>query len=110
MCNSFLTWFLSDGAITEERSRPVRSAAKASVRCTLQWVFGRVFGVFALVLLSLQTATADDLPPPIAQVMKRHGLSPRGLSVYAQVIGAPRPFLSVAADEPRNPASVLKLV
>lgn len=53
---------------------------------------------------------ADDLPPPLAQVMKRHRLSAAGLSIYAHVVGEPRPFLSIAADTPRNPASVLKLV
>jgi D-alanyl-D-alanine carboxypeptidase/D-alanyl-D-alanine-endopeptidase (penicillin-binding protein 4) len=53
---------------------------------------------------------ADELPQSIARIMKRHGLGVAGMSVYAQVVGSSRPLLSVAADEPRNPASVLKLV
>ncbi|MFL6646669.1 MAG: D-alanyl-D-alanine carboxypeptidase/D-alanyl-D-alanine-endopeptidase [Sulfurifustaceae bacterium] len=53
---------------------------------------------------------AEELPEPVARALKQHGLSPAGLSIYAQVVGAPRPLLNVAAETPRNPASVLKLV
>jgi serine-type D-Ala-D-Ala carboxypeptidase/endopeptidase (penicillin-binding protein 4) len=64
----------------------------------------------ALVVLLPTIALADELPPPVAEVMKQQRLSTVGMSVYAHVLGDPSPFLSVAADEPRNPASVLKLV
>lgn len=60
--------------------------------------------------LVVSIATANEIPPPMANVMKRHGLSTTGLSLYAHVIGAPQPFLNVASDTPRNPASVMKLV
>lgn len=69
----------------------------------------------AVALLALSvgvvpSTSADTLPPTVAEVMKRHRLSPAGLSIYAQVVGAPQPLLSIGADVPRNPASVLKLV
>lgn len=60
--------------------------------------------------VGLSVTSADELPPPVAQVMKRHGLPTSGLSVYVHVIGSQRPLLDVAGDTPRNPASVLKLV
>lgn len=58
----------------------------------------------------VRPASGSEIPPPVAQIMKRHGLSTAGLSLYAQIVGAPKPFLEVAADAPRNPASVMKLV
>lgn len=81
-----------------------------SMRRNRQPVSGCVVGLIVGVLVFLGAAGADELPPPVAQIMKRQGLATAGLSVYAHVIGAPRPFLSVGADVPRNPASVLKLV
>jgi D-alanyl-D-alanine carboxypeptidase/D-alanyl-D-alanine-endopeptidase (penicillin-binding protein 4) len=87
------------------------NALKAVVRSALQFVVRCALGLFAIAFTPTQAAMqAGNLPPPVMQVMKRYGLPAQGLSVYAQVIGAPRPFLNVAADEPRNPASVLKLV
>src|SRR5438477_2993164 len=73
-------------------------------------VVRRRLASFALLALLPTMSSADDVPPPMAAAMKQRGLSAAGMSVYAHVIGEPRPFLSVAADEPRNPASVLKLV
>lgn len=68
-------------------------------------VAGAIVGALGSGFLS-----ADDLPPPVARSMKQYGLSPAGLGVYVQVVGAPQPMLSFGADTPRNPASVLKLV
>lgn len=56
------------------------------------------------------SAVADEFPPSITEALKRHGLSRQGLSVYVHVLGEREPRLAVAADVPRNPASVLKLV
>lgn len=72
-----------------------------------------IAGAIAALLtfvLSAANGWADALPAPVADVMKRHRLPPAGLSVYAQIVGSPQPLLSVGADVPRNPASVLKLV
>jgi D-alanyl-D-alanine carboxypeptidase/D-alanyl-D-alanine-endopeptidase (penicillin-binding protein 4) len=53
---------------------------------------------------------ANRLPAPVLQALKRQGLPPEGLSVYVHEVGAETPLVAVAADTPRNPASVMKLV
>lgn len=55
-------------------------------------------------------SAADKLPEPIAAVLKQHGMSARGLSLYVQELGQPEPLLTVAADEPRHPASTIKVL
>jgi D-alanyl-D-alanine carboxypeptidase/D-alanyl-D-alanine-endopeptidase (penicillin-binding protein 4) len=75
--------------------------------------FFRVF-VFSLsAVFPAMGAHADlrgEMPPEIRQVLKRQGLSARGLSVYVHEIGQPEPLVSVNADTPRNPASTMKLL
>jgi serine-type D-Ala-D-Ala carboxypeptidase/endopeptidase (penicillin-binding protein 4) len=53
-------------------------------------------------------SAVDELPEPIAAVLKQHGMTARGLSLYVQELGQPEPLLTVAADEPRHPASTIK--
>lgn len=70
----------------------------------------------AVVLLGLcwlapaPGTAADELPPPVAQVLRHQGFPTRGLSLYVHEIGQPEPLLSVSADVPRQPASVIKLL
>ncbi len=67
----------------------------------------------ALMLLAAvpaQAAPSEILPAEAAQVLKRNGLSARGLSVYVHEVGQPEPVLAVGADVPRNPASTIKLL
>jgi serine-type D-Ala-D-Ala carboxypeptidase/endopeptidase (penicillin-binding protein 4) len=69
--------------------------------------------ILVLVLLGVapvQAAPSETLPSEVAQVLKRHGLSTRGLSVYVHEVGQPEPVLAVSADTPRNPASTMKLL
>jgi serine-type D-Ala-D-Ala carboxypeptidase/endopeptidase (penicillin-binding protein 4) len=73
-------------------------------------VIACAIGVLMIFAALAEVAAADALPRPVAEIMKRHRLTPGGLSIYAQVVGAPQPLLSIGADVPRNPASVLKLV
>ncbi len=68
-----------------------------------------VLSVFAASLAAEMTF-ADDLPIPVIQVLKQYKLSERGLSIYVQELDKPEPLLSVAADTPRHPASVIKLL
>jgi D-alanyl-D-alanine carboxypeptidase/D-alanyl-D-alanine-endopeptidase (penicillin-binding protein 4) len=71
------------------------------------------FTVLALVLsipVAPAAESADKMPAPIAQVLKRHGLSDRGLSIFVQEVGQAVPLLTVNADTPRNPASTMKLL
>ncbi|MEW6331688.1 MAG: D-alanyl-D-alanine carboxypeptidase/D-alanyl-D-alanine-endopeptidase [Pseudomonadota bacterium] len=63
-----------------------------------------------LVLAPGAWAAADGLPLPVAQVLKHHGFPTRGLSVYVHEIGRDEPVLSVEANRPRQPASVIKLL
>ncbi len=58
-------------------------------------------------------AWADPLtrfPEPVQAVLDRHKLPPAGLSVYVQDVRETSPLLTVNAQVPRNPASVMKLV
>jgi len=63
-----------------------------------------------LVAMPAQSAPAETLPAEVVQLLKHHGLSNRGLSVYVHEVGQPEPLLAVAADVPRNPASTMKLL
>ena len=63
-----------------------------------------------LVVMPAQAAPAETLPAEAVQVLKRHGLSAQGLSVYVHEVGQPEPVLAVSADVPRNPASTMKLL
>jgi D-alanyl-D-alanine carboxypeptidase/D-alanyl-D-alanine-endopeptidase (penicillin-binding protein 4) len=65
--------------------------------------------MLAMCWCAQATATAA-LPEPLAHALKRHGLTTRGLSVYVHEAGAPAPLLALAADEPRQPASVIKIL
>jgi len=55
-------------------------------------------------------AADSVLPPDVSRMLKRYGLSEKGLSVFVQEIGQPAPLLTVRADVPRNPASTMKLL
>jgi D-alanyl-D-alanine carboxypeptidase/D-alanyl-D-alanine-endopeptidase (penicillin-binding protein 4) len=63
-----------------------------------------------LVVVPALSAPAETLPSEVSQVLKRHGLSARGLSVYVHEVGQPEPVLAISADAPRNPASTMKLL
>lgn len=55
-------------------------------------------------------AAVEKLPEPLARALGSYGFSTQGLSLYVHEIGAPTPLLAFAADQPRNPASVIKLL
>lgn len=68
-----------------------------------------------LLLAHMAPAVAADapernLPQPIAQALAMHRVPATGLSIYVHPIGAQDPVLAVAPDEPRNPASTIKLL
>jgi D-alanyl-D-alanine carboxypeptidase/D-alanyl-D-alanine-endopeptidase (penicillin-binding protein 4) len=67
-------------------------------------------GLFLLALLAPAAGAQTTLPEPVTQALKREGVTPKGVSVYAHEIGQPKPLLAVAADTPRNPASTIKLL
>lgn len=89
---------------TDFRARTPRSSRRA---------FALLYATAALaVLLAAPPAVpaATPLPAPVAAALKRHGLSPEGLSLYVQEIGRDEPLLAIGADVPRNPASSMKLL
>jgi D-alanyl-D-alanine carboxypeptidase/D-alanyl-D-alanine-endopeptidase (penicillin-binding protein 4) len=69
-----------------------------------------VLGLGWLAPLPRAYAGPDGLPLPVVQVLKHHGFPTRGLSVYVHEIGRDEPVLSVEANRPRQPASVMKLL
>lgn len=69
-------------------------------------------GVFFSLLLSLAhiAQAADSLPETVEAALKRHRLGSAGLSLYVHAVGETEPMLALAPNEPRNPASVIKLL
>lgn len=65
---------------------------------------------FLVALLVPLVAAAGALPEPVSEALARHRLGSSGLSLYVHAIGESEPILSLSADEPRNPASVIKLL
>jgi len=51
-----------------------------------------------------------SLPPPVNQILVQRKLPEASVSIFVQRVGAAEPLLVFNADEPRNPASVIKLV
>jgi D-alanyl-D-alanine carboxypeptidase/D-alanyl-D-alanine-endopeptidase (penicillin-binding protein 4) len=53
---------------------------------------------------------ATDLPDVVRQALKKANIPETAVGVYVREIGAERPLVSVNADVPMNPASVMKVV
>jgi len=73
--------------------------------------------VVVLLLLISTVAQAEEmpptsppLPPAIQQVLDGHGLGQRGLSIVVQAVDDEQPVLSLNAEIPRSPASIIKLL
>ena len=64
-----------------------------------------------LILLSFLCGTAQaQLPPPVAQALTRAGIAESTVGLYVHEIGAAEPLAVHRAEQPLNPASVMKLV
>lgn len=64
-----------------------------------------------LFLLSFLCIKAwAQLPPPVAQALARAGIPESGVGLYVHEIGAAEPLAVHRAEQPLNPASVMKLV
>lgn len=57
-----------------------------------------------------QLVIAAGLPEPISRVLRQHKLAEPDLSLYLREVTEPRARLAVNADEPRIPASTIKLL
>jgi len=69
----------------------------------------RVFAALLICVSSLASA-ASGLPDSLERVLKNRGLGTQGLSIYVREVGASTPLIAFAADEPRHPASVIKVL
>ncbi|MVW79545.1 D-alanyl-D-alanine carboxypeptidase/D-alanyl-D-alanine-endopeptidase [Bordetella sp. 02P26C-1] len=67
-----------------------------------------LFASFAAIVPGFARAQ-DAMPAELASTWKASGLPDSALSVVVQELGGPR-LMAINADEPRNPASVMKLV
>ncbi len=56
------------------------------------------------------SAAPPVLPEPLMRALQRYGLTTTGLSIYVHETGSPTPLLALAPDEPRHPASVMKIL
>jgi D-alanyl-D-alanine carboxypeptidase/D-alanyl-D-alanine-endopeptidase (penicillin-binding protein 4) len=59
---------------------------------------------------AIAQAIAEELPDRVQRVLTGHGISADQVSILVQAVDSDVPLLSHGADQPRNPASVMKLV
>lgn len=70
----------------------------------------RLAALAALVAMAATAAAADQLPKPVRAALAYRNLPAESLSLYVEKLGTGEPLLAWNADEPRNPASVMKLL
>ncbi len=79
-----------------------------------RWQRGLACALAAALLAGSGVAARAEpltaLPAPVAKVMAKHRLPADSLSVYVQDVTEGAPLLTVNAQVPRNPASVMKLL
>lgn len=66
--------------------------------------------VLLTALLVIPASVRADLPPPVAQALRSAGLPQDAVAVYVRRVDQPQPMIAHRADQPMNPASVMKLV
>ncbi len=76
----------------------IRLAARFAVTCGLAAALGS------------PAHGRGTLPPEVDRALRAAGIPAASVAVVVQPVGAPRPTLSLNADAPMNPASVMKLV
>ncbi|HEX6828681.1 MAG TPA: D-alanyl-D-alanine carboxypeptidase, partial [Burkholderiales bacterium] len=70
----------------------------------------RLLAALAAAALLALPAQAEKLPPAVAQALKLAGIPESAAGIWVQETGAARPELALNADQPMNPASVMKLL
>jgi D-alanyl-D-alanine carboxypeptidase/D-alanyl-D-alanine-endopeptidase (penicillin-binding protein 4) len=66
--------------------------------------------VLAGLLWTGSVGAASRIPGAVAQVLHRHGIPDKDVSVYVQELAKGGPVLTVHEQVPRNPGSVIKLL
>ncbi len=75
------------------------------------WVAAVLFAVTGVCATpAARGDPATELPPSVSAALAKHGLPASGLSVYVQDVSETAPLVTVNAQIPRNPASVMKLL
>ena len=92
--------FLNDRVFSNEFDYN-RNPQKSLMRHVRKYLF--------LSLFLCSTAQAQ-LPPSVAQALARAGIADTSIGVYVHEIGAAEPVVAHRAEQPLNPASVMKLV
>ena len=68
-----------------------------------------IFSLF-FSLTCLANGSANVLPASIKQALESENVSLNSVSIFVKRVDAPQPALTLNADAPRNPASVMKLL
>jgi D-alanyl-D-alanine carboxypeptidase/D-alanyl-D-alanine-endopeptidase (penicillin-binding protein 4) len=68
------------------------------------------FSLCAALACAPAHAAAGSLPGPVADALRKAGVSPASVAVWVQPLAARDPVLSWNADTPLNPASLVKLL
>jgi D-alanyl-D-alanine carboxypeptidase/D-alanyl-D-alanine-endopeptidase (penicillin-binding protein 4) len=66
--------------------------------------------LFAIVLHLPALARDSQLPPAVARAMERAGIPAKNLSIYVRDANTNEVVLEIGADQPRSPASVIKVL
>ncbi len=67
-------------------------------------------GLGACLGLVATAASAQGLPTVVAEALAKYHIPLGNVSVYVREVGSPNPAVTLNADVPRNPASVMKVV
>ena len=65
---------------------------------------------YFFLLIFLCGVAQAQLPPPVVQALARAGIPETSVGVYVHEIGTAEPVVAHRAEQPLNPASVMKLV
>ncbi len=75
----------------------------------MRWFDRRMVTALLLMIGFGVPSAQGGLPAQIDRVLQWHELPRDGVSIWVQRVGDPEPSLTLNADTPRNPASVMKL-
>lgn len=73
-------------------------------------IIRRVVHKYLFLLLFFCGFAQAQLPPPVAQALARAGIPESAVGIYVQEVGTAEPVVTHRAEQPLNPASVMKLV
>lgn len=75
-------------------------------------VIKKTMRIFCLLFVAscVQSVAADELPQNISNVLQHRNLPEESLSIYVESLDTGEPILAWNETEPRNPASVMKIL